>query len=161
MTLKNAVFRDVTPCGSCKNRRFEGTKRLHYQGWRLEFPPKRRFLQEQHDVISQNTGFFVYLVCHCYRSMTFIWRNHYVLRETNIKWLLNRPFVAILTYAKHYTHTHTHTLWYKYILILPSSDSTLNDALIDETREKPSTDRSPVVLPQGSVSSLVHLSSYN
>jgi cyanophycinase-like exopeptidase len=24
-TLKNAVFLEVTPCGSCKNRRFEGT----------------------------------------------------------------------------------------------------------------------------------------
>jgi hypothetical protein len=25
MTMKNAVFWDVTPCGSCKNRRFRGT----------------------------------------------------------------------------------------------------------------------------------------
>jgi hypothetical protein len=25
MTMKNAVFWDVTPCGSCKNRRFGGT----------------------------------------------------------------------------------------------------------------------------------------
>jgi hypothetical protein len=24
VTLKNAVFWDVTPCGSCKNRRFGG-----------------------------------------------------------------------------------------------------------------------------------------
>jgi hypothetical protein len=27
--LKNAVFWDVTPCGSCKNRRFRGSYRLH------------------------------------------------------------------------------------------------------------------------------------
>jgi hypothetical protein len=26
--MKNDVFWDVSPCGSCKNRRFEGTKRL-------------------------------------------------------------------------------------------------------------------------------------
>jgi hypothetical protein len=32
MTMKNAVFWDVTPCGSCKNRHFEGTYRLHHQG---------------------------------------------------------------------------------------------------------------------------------
>jgi hypothetical protein len=32
VTMKNAVFRDVTPCGSCKNRRFGGTHRLHHQG---------------------------------------------------------------------------------------------------------------------------------
>jgi hypothetical protein len=25
VTVKNGVFRDVTPCGSCKNRRFGGT----------------------------------------------------------------------------------------------------------------------------------------
>jgi hypothetical protein len=31
VTMKNAVFWDVTSCGSCKNRRFEGTYRLHYQ----------------------------------------------------------------------------------------------------------------------------------
>jgi hypothetical protein len=24
VTMKNSVFWDVTPCGSCKNRRFEG-----------------------------------------------------------------------------------------------------------------------------------------
>jgi hypothetical protein len=27
--MKNAVFWDVTPCGSCKNRRLGGTYRLH------------------------------------------------------------------------------------------------------------------------------------
>jgi hypothetical protein len=30
--LKNAVFWDVTPCGSCKNRRFGGTYYLHHYG---------------------------------------------------------------------------------------------------------------------------------
>jgi hypothetical protein len=32
LTLKNAVFWDVMLCGSCKNRRFGGTYRLHRQG---------------------------------------------------------------------------------------------------------------------------------
>jgi hypothetical protein len=32
VTMKNTVFWDVTPCGSCKNLRFEGTWRLHHQG---------------------------------------------------------------------------------------------------------------------------------
>jgi hypothetical protein len=27
--MKNAVFWDVAPCGSCKNRRFGGMWRLH------------------------------------------------------------------------------------------------------------------------------------
>jgi hypothetical protein len=30
--LKNAVFWDVTPCDSCKNRRFEGTNHVNHQG---------------------------------------------------------------------------------------------------------------------------------
>jgi hypothetical protein len=29
VTMKNGVFWVVTPCGSCKNRRFGGTWRLH------------------------------------------------------------------------------------------------------------------------------------
>jgi hypothetical protein len=30
--MKNGVFWVITPCGSCKNRRFEGTWRLLHQG---------------------------------------------------------------------------------------------------------------------------------
>jgi hypothetical protein len=30
--MKNGVFWDVMPCGSCKNRRFGGNQRLLYQG---------------------------------------------------------------------------------------------------------------------------------
>jgi hypothetical protein len=30
MTMRNAVFWDVTPCGSCKNRLFGGKYRLHH-----------------------------------------------------------------------------------------------------------------------------------
>jgi hypothetical protein len=32
VTMKNSVFWDVTPCGSCKNGRFGETYRLHCQG---------------------------------------------------------------------------------------------------------------------------------
>jgi hypothetical protein len=32
VTMKNGVFWDVTPCGSCKYRRFGGTWRLLHQG---------------------------------------------------------------------------------------------------------------------------------
>jgi hypothetical protein len=32
LLLKNCVFWDITPCGSCKNRRFGGTLRLLHQG---------------------------------------------------------------------------------------------------------------------------------
>jgi hypothetical protein len=31
VTMKNSVFWDVMPCGSCKNRRFRGTYRFHHQ----------------------------------------------------------------------------------------------------------------------------------
>jgi hypothetical protein len=32
VTKKNAVFWDMTPCGSCNSRRFGGTYHLHHQG---------------------------------------------------------------------------------------------------------------------------------
>jgi hypothetical protein len=32
VTIKKGIFWDVTPCGSCKNRRFGGTWRLLHQG---------------------------------------------------------------------------------------------------------------------------------
>jgi hypothetical protein len=37
VAMKNAVFWDIMPCGSCKNRYIRGTHCLHYQGdkiWR-------------------------------------------------------------------------------------------------------------------------------
>jgi hypothetical protein len=75
--MKNAVFWDVTSCGSCNNWRFGGTQRLHHQGdknrWARDvslatdacceeiqngISPKHRFLQEPHGVTSQKTAFF-------------------------------------------------------------------------------------------------------
>jgi hypothetical protein len=32
VTMKNGVFWNITPCGSCKNRRFGGTSRLLHRG---------------------------------------------------------------------------------------------------------------------------------
>jgi hypothetical protein len=52
--MKNGVFWDVTPCGSCKNRRFGGTWRLLHHG-----DKKSRFLQEPHGVTSQKAPFFI------------------------------------------------------------------------------------------------------
>jgi hypothetical protein len=74
VTKKNAVFWDVTLCGSCKNRRFGGIR----SGRRLLVTdnvvpsspilvtlmmeacvsPKRRFLQDSHGVTSQKMAFF-------------------------------------------------------------------------------------------------------
>jgi hypothetical protein len=41
MTMKNAVFWDVAPCGSCKKRPFGGTCRLHLQGKKSTSEEKR------------------------------------------------------------------------------------------------------------------------
>jgi hypothetical protein len=32
VTMKNVVFWDVSPCGSCRNRRFVGMYRFHLHG---------------------------------------------------------------------------------------------------------------------------------
>jgi hypothetical protein len=66
LIVKNAVFRDVPPCGSSKNRQFGGTYRLHLQGemnqrnknnvginWQLEHVAK------PHGIASQKTAFFI------------------------------------------------------------------------------------------------------
>jgi hypothetical protein len=42
--LKNGVFWDVTPCGSCKNRHFGGTYRLFHQGDLVFLRSVRRLL---------------------------------------------------------------------------------------------------------------------
>jgi hypothetical protein len=63
--MKNGVFWVVTPCGSCKNRRFGGTKigelgttQAATRRRRRQVPQKRRFLQEPHGVTTQKTPFF-------------------------------------------------------------------------------------------------------
>jgi hypothetical protein len=32
VTMKTGIVWDITPCGSCKNRKFGGTLPLHHQG---------------------------------------------------------------------------------------------------------------------------------
>jgi hypothetical protein len=113
--MKNGVFWDVTPCGSCKDRRFGGTWRLLHQQeqhklqlatdvrceeiiprsiascylqlvlflvhrflppwWRRrQFPPKRRFLQEQHGVTSQKTPFLIHIICSSIQHVLYLLR---------------------------------------------------------------------------------------
>jgi hypothetical protein len=77
--MKNDVFRDVTSCGSCKNRRFGGTSASFIRVTRIgelgttlavssnrrtlrrtrQVPPILWFLQEPHGVTSQKTLFFI------------------------------------------------------------------------------------------------------
>jgi hypothetical protein len=93
--MKNTAFRDVTPCGSCKNWRFGRTYRFHHQGdrnrrarssclllltflarrflspwwWRRHVPPQRRFLQEPHGLTSQKVTFFN--LCYTFASASW------------------------------------------------------------------------------------------
>jgi hypothetical protein len=75
--MKDAVFPDVTPCGSCKDRRFGGKYRFAacfrskllltlFLALRLlssdEVPPKRRLFQEPYGVTSQRAAFFMVLL---------------------------------------------------------------------------------------------------
>jgi hypothetical protein len=47
VTMKNAIFWDVMPCGSCKNQSLRGMQRLHPQG-------------ERHSISSQGASFASY-----------------------------------------------------------------------------------------------------
>jgi hypothetical protein len=87
--VKNAFFWDVTPCGSCSNRRFGIIYHFHHQSdknrraksnvhlllvsanvvpsspifvtlmMKATAPSKYRFLQESHGVTFQKTTFFI------------------------------------------------------------------------------------------------------
>jgi hypothetical protein len=51
-SMKNAIFWDVSPCGSCKSRYFGGSpvftrNNLIPWRWRRHVPPKRRFLEDK------------------------------------------------------------------------------------------------------------------
>jgi hypothetical protein len=59
--MKNGVFWDVMPCGSCKNRRFEGTWCLHHQGDKNHrLLVTANVVPSSHGVTSQETPFFKY-----------------------------------------------------------------------------------------------------
>jgi hypothetical protein len=72
VTMKNAVFfRDVTPCGTYKNRRFGETYRIHYQGDKTQLAANLAItsklrnasceeIQEPRGVTSQKTAFFAF-----------------------------------------------------------------------------------------------------
>jgi hypothetical protein len=53
----NAVFWDVTPCGSCKNKRFLGIRVASGNMMEAIRSSETRFLQESHGVTSQKTVF--------------------------------------------------------------------------------------------------------
>jgi hypothetical protein len=74
VTMKNAVFWDVTPCGSSNNRRLP--KVLLVTAYVLSISlilsimlmeaipsPKRRFFEEPHGITSQKTAFFTLRLC--------------------------------------------------------------------------------------------------
>jgi hypothetical protein len=42
VTMKNAIFWDMTLYGSCKNQRFSGTYHLHFQGQKHQHTAKKR-----------------------------------------------------------------------------------------------------------------------
>jgi hypothetical protein len=62
-TKKNGVFWDVTPCGSCKNRRHRYTYRLHHQSdkdWRARSNVSSHW-QPKHVVVFDSLYLLLYL----------------------------------------------------------------------------------------------------
>jgi hypothetical protein len=79
--MKNTVFWDVTPCGSC-NRRFGRMYGLHKGDKNRRsrrFLSKRRFLQEPHSVTSMKTEFFIPV-----SNLSVTARNKVVSKDVNI-----------------------------------------------------------------------------
>jgi hypothetical protein len=70
VTMKNAVFWDVTPCDSCKNRRFGGAYGLRHQDDKIcELGTMLQFADSCHpddggDMISETSDFTRATWCH-------------------------------------------------------------------------------------------------
>jgi hypothetical protein len=78
--MKNGVFWVVTPCGSCKNRRFGGTWRLHHQG---DKNLCTRLLQEPHGVTTQKTPFFIVTAVKTSNLTQYVSNFHRLWRRTD------------------------------------------------------------------------------
>jgi hypothetical protein len=72
--VKDAVFWDVTPCGSCKSRRFG------------DVPPKRRLLQIPHGVTSQKTQFFTFTLITYLFLCLYVYQLKLILHPTLSLW---------------------------------------------------------------------------
>jgi hypothetical protein len=102
--VKNAVFWDVAPHGSCKSWRFGGTYHLHHQGGISELettlavinyvPPKRLLLHGPQGVVtSQKTAFsFTDVLCHVASipMHLFLWTGICVPSNKQTPWPLVR-----------------------------------------------------------------------
>jgi hypothetical protein len=72
--MKNAVFWDVTPCGSCKDRRFGGTYLLHLQGDR-NLRARNVYLNNNRSTLRRNIIVLYYTVLYyttLYYSIVFL-----------------------------------------------------------------------------------------
>jgi hypothetical protein len=71
--MKNAVFWDVAPRDSCKNRRFASIIRVTRIGelGTLAVTSNRSTLQEPHGVTSQKTAFFITCILQATSSVEF------------------------------------------------------------------------------------------
>jgi hypothetical protein len=66
--MKNAVFWNVTPCGSCKKRRFGGAYRFHHQGdknRRAKNKLARNSVEEAHDFANHLADVFQVHLSEC------------------------------------------------------------------------------------------------
>jgi hypothetical protein len=92
--MKNSVFWDVTPCGSCDNRRFGRTCRFHHQGIRCQLLPCSKLTDYFHTDDGGKT--FLRNVCslnshatshpsrrHFSNSISFV-TNHYMNRDISV-----------------------------------------------------------------------------
>jgi hypothetical protein len=98
LNIKNAVFWDVIPCGSCKKWRFGGMYRLHHQSDknRRYIPTKHRFLQEPHDVPSQKTAFFLVTAVKA-SNLTYINIFLYNRMQSFVLWNFYSKYVSLGT----------------------------------------------------------------
>jgi hypothetical protein len=72
--MKNAALRAVTPCGSCKNRRFGGMYRLHHQGEKIGELVITSAVISNRSTLRRNTIYikYIYIIYVLYIKVVFL-----------------------------------------------------------------------------------------
>jgi hypothetical protein len=96
--MKNAVFWDLTPYDTCKNRRFGGRIVLW---WRRYVLPKCRFLHDPHGVISQKTAFFIVTAMKTSNLTKYFMFYFLLLLFNSVKRKVTNITTAKQTYLRH------------------------------------------------------------
>jgi hypothetical protein len=108
VTMKNVVFRDITPCGSSKNRRFGGTYRLHHQVDKSRWTRKMLAATSNRSMLRRSKKYFFVATNVVPSSPTLVNLFMEALISSKSRFIQESHGVTSQK-TVFFTHTHTHT----------------------------------------------------